>query len=218
MKCTLFSLCCVLTAVLVTGDKVRWPKVVLMGDALTEMSFGTDNSWGSLLYDRLIGKADVMNRGASGYTTAEYLTYLSEAMSNLNPQAIAAVTVLLGRNEAFHRSPVTEFSSSFSILLTRLVNDYKISSEKIIVITVPSVDVKRVGDYDLESVANEAVRIGTQANVTTLNIFEIFSQDPRKGDLYYDGVDFSVKGSNLLIEHLWPLIQLKVDMYIDDLF
>lgn len=214
MKCTLFLLC-VLASVLVSSCQVRWPKVVMIGDSLTEMSFGVDNCWGSLLYDRLVGKADVVNRGASGYTTAEYLTYLNESMTNLNAESIAAVTILLGRNEAFHRSPISEFSNAFSVLLTRLINEFKVSTDKMIVITVPSIDTKRVGDYDLESVANEAVRIGTQSNATTLNIYEIFSQDPRKGDLFYDGVDFSVKGSNLLIEHLWPLVQVKVELFVD---
>ena len=53
----------------------RRPRIVLFGDSLTEFSFGGDfggttrSGWGSLLAQAFVRKADVYNRGYSGYTT-----------------------------------------------------------------------------------------------------------------------------------------------------
>lgn len=48
------------------------PKVLLLGDSLTQTSF---EGWGARLADRYQRRADVVNRGMSGYNTRWYLRY-----------------------------------------------------------------------------------------------------------------------------------------------
>lgn len=44
------------------------PKIILFGDSITQQSF-TVGGWGARLADHYARKADVINRGFSGYNT-----------------------------------------------------------------------------------------------------------------------------------------------------
>ena len=55
-----------------------WPKVVLLGDSITQYSFD-ESGWGSYLSNLLQRKCDVLNRGFSGYTTE----YIIKILNNL---------------------------------------------------------------------------------------------------------------------------------------
>jgi lysophospholipase L1-like esterase len=48
---------------------VKWPKVLLLGDSLTQFGFGANGCWVALLADALQRKCDVINRGLSGYNS-----------------------------------------------------------------------------------------------------------------------------------------------------
>eukprot|EP00397_Hematodinium_sp_SG-2012_P062470 GEMP01084428.1.p1 GENE.GEMP01084428.1~~GEMP01084428.1.p1 ORF type:complete len:217 (+),score=42.22 GEMP01084428.1:72-722(+) len=46
------------------------PEIILFGDSITQQSFSIDNGgWGARLSDHFSRRADVLNRGFSGYTT-----------------------------------------------------------------------------------------------------------------------------------------------------
>lgn len=209
-----FLLLCFMTIVItVRSVGVRWPRILLMGDARTEFAFNSNGCWGALMYDRLARTADVVNRGYGGYDSTDFLTILDEAMAGEDATNIAAVTVLLGTVDAGKRSPASGYYNNVITLIDRLVNQHKVSADKIILLAPPGVDRKRI-NIDLEPFAKETIRAGEASNVTTLNLFQVFSSDLRKGDLFYDGVDFSLAGSQLLLDNLWPLVQLRLNDFM----
>ena len=52
-----------------TTSSLTWPRVFLFGDSLTQYAFGSEGGWAAMLADKLQRKADVVNRGFSGYNT-----------------------------------------------------------------------------------------------------------------------------------------------------
>ena len=52
-----------------TSSAASWPRVLLFGDSLTQYAFGTDGGWAAMLAEKLQRKADVVNRGFSGYNS-----------------------------------------------------------------------------------------------------------------------------------------------------
>ena len=95
----------------------RRPRIVLFGDSLTEFSFGGDFGgttrfgWGSLLAHAFVRKADVYNRGYSGYTTTMALEtalptlFVDRTKSSINSRSqqeapILFCTVFFGTNDA----------------------------------------------------------------------------------------------------------------------
>eukprot|EP00568_Trieres_chinensis_P007312 CAMPEP_0183308736 /NCGR_PEP_ID=MMETSP0160_2-20130417/22429_1 /TAXON_ID=2839 ORGANISM="Odontella Sinensis, Strain Grunow 1884" /NCGR_SAMPLE_ID=MMETSP0160_2 /ASSEMBLY_ACC=CAM_ASM_000250 /LENGTH=306 /DNA_ID=CAMNT_0025472621 /DNA_START=113 /DNA_END=1033 /DNA_ORIENTATION=- len=89
------------------GALGRRPKIVLLGDSLTQLSFSPSLSgWGAALADAYQRRADVLNRGMSGYNTDWYLRYLRteggmEDALGCGEDIVAAV-VFFGANDASH--------------------------------------------------------------------------------------------------------------------
>ena len=52
-----------------SSSAASWPRVLLFGDSLTQYAFGTDGGWAAMLAEKLQRKADVVNRGFSGYNS-----------------------------------------------------------------------------------------------------------------------------------------------------
>eukprot|EP00804_Cyclotella_cryptica_P023741 CCRYP_011147-RA/>CCRYP_011147-RA protein AED:0.18 eAED:0.18 QI:126/1/1/1/0/0/2/536/140 len=51
-------------------------KIILFGDSITQMSFSSSEcGWGAFLADRYQRRADVYNRGFSGYNTSWFLKF-----------------------------------------------------------------------------------------------------------------------------------------------
>lgn len=76
------------------------PRVVLLGDSITQQSFSVERlGWGAALADWLQMKADVVNRGASGYNTRWTLPLLPQLFPATDPPPAAAI-VFFGANDA----------------------------------------------------------------------------------------------------------------------
>ncbi|RLW12161.1 hypothetical protein DV515_00000720 [Chloebia gouldiae] len=82
------------------GRRLRWPRVLLFGDSITEYSF-QENGWGAYLAERLVRKCDVVNRGISGYNTRWAKLILPRLITeNTSADSIAAVTIFFGANDS----------------------------------------------------------------------------------------------------------------------
>ena len=55
-----------------------WPRVVLLGDSITQYSFDDGAGWGAYIAGLLQRKCDVLNRGFSGYTTQYIVKIIDE--------------------------------------------------------------------------------------------------------------------------------------------
>ncbi len=77
-----------------------WPRVILFGDSLTEQAFSPHGTWGALLADALRRRADVINRGFSGYTSRDFRELLPSIVTPDGMSGAVAATVFLGTNDA----------------------------------------------------------------------------------------------------------------------
>ena len=103
---------------------------VLLGDSITEQSLSPDSGWGALLAARYARRADVLNRGFSGYNTRwalEAMPYVfgPAALAGGGPPAL--VIVFFGANDASLPTlnkrqyvPLDEFSSNLREIVARI--------------------------------------------------------------------------------------------------
>lgn len=213
-----FLLLICFTFTLIIGKEVttstRWPKVILMGDSLTQLSFSIEGRWGSLISDRLSKQADVLNRGFGGFTTITYDRILDESMIGSNNETTAVVTLLLGTNDANTGSSghviLPDYEKYLKKILNRLFYDYEISSDKMILMCPPPTTHESIKTETYAILCNE---IGNKLNITVINLYPIFSQALKEKNLFIDGIHFSTLGSQLVFDNLWPLVEDKFKKY-----
>ncbi|EFJ51849.1 hypothetical protein VOLCADRAFT_79531 [Volvox carteri f. nagariensis] len=132
------------------------PRIILFGDSLTERSFDNPEGWGSSLASFYVRRADVVNRGMSGYNTRwamETLPYVfGPTLTPGVPSPTAAservmfATVFFGANDAARLEgpshsarqhvPLDEYRSN----LKEMVRYIKATGvEKVVIITPPPV-------------------------------------------------------------------------------
>lgn len=200
---------------------VRWPRVILMGDSLTQFSFRYSGQWGALVADRLTerpvhrkaGIADVINRGFGGFTSADYLNQWQEIMSQEKGSDVAALTLMLGTNDSPRGVSTLDYRSNMQNLLLKLMDGNKIPRDRLILLCPPPTDHSRK-TYDTVAYREVILSLGHDLNITVVNLYDIFERDPRKSALYKDGVHFSPIGSQLVFDSVMPVIQQKVDEYL----
>ena len=86
-----------------------FPKIVLLGDSITQLSFSaTLSGFGAHLADVYQRRADVLNRGFSGYNTDWIIEYLSTSIgqehifgaSENDRNSVRLMTIFFGANDA----------------------------------------------------------------------------------------------------------------------
>jgi isoamyl acetate esterase len=121
--------------------------IVLFGDSLTEQSFDVAHSgWGARLAHSYSRKADVVNRGFSGYTTRHGAALASRVFDTHGHRRLLT-TVLFGANDASaagHATPdgVVQHVplDEYERLLTDIVRQACAVSDTVVVIAPPPVD------------------------------------------------------------------------------
>eukprot|EP00579_Thalassiosira_antarctica_P007381 CAMPEP_0201885518 /NCGR_PEP_ID=MMETSP0902-20130614/19231_1 /ASSEMBLY_ACC=CAM_ASM_000551 /TAXON_ID=420261 /ORGANISM="Thalassiosira antarctica, Strain CCMP982" /LENGTH=271 /DNA_ID=CAMNT_0048414763 /DNA_START=195 /DNA_END=1010 /DNA_ORIENTATION=- len=82
----------------------RRPKIILFGDSITQVSFSaSDCGWGACLADRYQRRADILNRGFSGYNSGWFLKFAAtnEGKTDLfEHEGVRLVTIFFGANDA----------------------------------------------------------------------------------------------------------------------
>ena len=77
-------------------------KIILFGDSITQLSF-SEGGWGSYISDRYQRRADVLNRGFSGYNSGWFLRFAAtgEGKADLfEHDGVKLVTIFFGANDA----------------------------------------------------------------------------------------------------------------------
>lgn len=81
-------------------------KILLLGDSITQQSFSATNcGWGACIADRYQRRADVLNRGFSGYNSDWFLHFATtdEGKADLfEHEGVRLVTIFFGANDASH--------------------------------------------------------------------------------------------------------------------
>jgi isoamyl acetate esterase len=225
-------------------EYVPRPTILLFGDSLTQMGFGDvttgDVGWVSLLSSAYQRRADVLNRGYSGYNTRHALDLIPRVFGGsgggpANTNTLFC-TVFLGANDHAlpgerQHVPKDEYASNLSKIVTRIrqhyegTNNNSQSSEvPIIIFSPPPVDQvtwKRVlGLYDHFDRSNDVSReyglaakgVANDLGCPFLDTWELLGGNDL--DTYRqhlsDGLHLSSSGNRLLYEGLMNLIQTEL--------
>ncbi|KAH8066304.1 hypothetical protein JL722_737 [Aureococcus anophagefferens] len=169
------------------------PAIVLLGDSLTQYGFGPEG-WASRLAHRYQRRADVLNRGYSGYTSRWLLAAPSAAAV---PHAKVLLTVIwLGANDAAPKSALEpraadEFSENLAALAF---------SKKHPDASFRDVDRTRASAKRYAFIAKLAAQ---QGGAAFCDVFEAFDARPDGGRaLLSDGLHLNEKGEALVFETL----------------
>jgi isoamyl acetate esterase len=136
------------------------PAIVLLGDSLTQMGWGVDGhvGWVSLLANAYTRRADILNRGYSGYNTRHAVQQLLSRLWNDPPttprsssdaSTILFATIWFGANDSAlpgqsQHIPIDEYIQN----LTTLVQSFQVERKiPVILLTPPPVDEKRWMKY-----------------------------------------------------------------------
>lgn len=120
------------------------PAVVLFGDSLTQFSFG-EGGWGASVANAYQRRADVLNRGLSGYNTRWALEVMEGAFPAVAPSP-ALVTIFFGANDsalpdrgsARQHVPVEEYAANLAAMVSFLRDQRQVGA--VLLITPPPVD------------------------------------------------------------------------------
>jgi len=192
------------------------PKIILMGDSLTQLAF---EGWGATLADVYQRRADVMNRGHSGYNSKWYLQLPMEDFS-----CVSLVVLFFGANDAaladmdpHHYVSVADYATNLQALIAKVQNKYH-CGDNILMITPPPVDhakrlvfqIQRYGDKatgklerTLENTALYAAACREVAALNALPCLDLYQgmqqADPDNWSRFLnDGLHFSAQGHDFV--------------------
>ncbi|XP_035550091.1 GDSL esterase/lipase At5g62930-like isoform X1 [Juglans regia] len=149
------------------------PQIALFGDSITEQSFRS-GGWGAALADTYTRKADIVNRGYSGYNTrwALFLLHQLFPFDSTKPPVAATIffgandAALLGRTSERQHVPIEEYKEN----LRKVVHHLKECSPTMLVVLITPPPVDEVGrrDYAHRSVYGEkAMELPERTNEVT---------------------------------------------------
>lgn len=206
---------------------MTWRKFLILGDSISQFGFSEDGGWVCRVANLLQRKCDIVNRGFSGYNTDNIRVMMPSLMKELQGQEICGATILLGSNDSvtsdgIQHVPVAQYTENLSYIVDYLIKSTGLSSNKIILITLPKKDDLEWAEA-LKSLAPGQPSFHFDRNVTdyvnavkhvaeskgTL-VADMNARMQSLGDEYKsflcDGLHLSKTGSQLLFDILEPLI------------
>lgn len=205
--------------------------VLLLGDSLTQRGGGASQGggWATRLAERYERRADVVNRGLSGYNTRWVLEELPGLLGGAAGLADLAViwlgandAALAGEASAVQHVPLEEYKSNLHAIL-RAVRALP-RAPKCLLVTPPAVDeearMRFTGTHTPERTLAMSKRYAQAckevADETDTLAFDMTVSTRARLDLLSDGLHFSPEGESFVygvisdkLEELW----LKTDLY-----
>jgi len=198
---------------------------------LTQTSF---EGWGGGLAQRYQRRADVLNRGMSGYNTRWFLAYSKDDGIWEEPGTIKLITIWFGANDAslakynpHHHVPLEEYQNNLKRLVILAKESYP--SAKLVMITPPPVHHEQRFEYQrtrygdkatgiLERTLDSAEKyseacktVASELDVPCLNMFDLMVNEGGDNDGFgrylWDGLHFSSEGHDFVCEKLLAFIE-----------
>lgn len=203
---------------------VKWPKIFLFGDSITQFCFSGEGCWGALLADHFQRRADVVARGFSGYNTRDCRALLPHVVSDLKD--VVGATVFLGANDAsemVNRQQYVPLQDYVQNLKDIVAHFQKFGVDPI-VITPPALDGEawqrncaesgRLYTKNEELTAKYAQACSNTANDLKVPCLDLhtamINQEDWQG-LLCDGLHLSRRGSELLASLLVPALEKQLE-------
>ncbi|GBF95363.1 hypothetical protein Rsub_07791 [Raphidocelis subcapitata] len=204
----------------VDGASAFKPQFVLLGDSITEMG-SLEGGWQQLLTTDYIRRADIVNRGFSGYNSRWGLFLADEIVGSFGNGRADLVTVCFGANDAagadssvaYLSVPVEEYSANLRAIIAKLRSA---GMPRILLLTPPPVDDAnnrwpdgarsrvRAGQY-----ADAAVAVAQELGVPHFNMWHgIQEVDSWRTELMHpDGLHLSRAGNKFVFDAVTALIR-----------
>ena len=189
---------------------VKWPKVLLIGDSITQGSFDLTAPWSAHLANYFIRKADVVNRGIGGYTTRGYKNVFDTAVAELDPKAVGAVVIFLGANDCVNNNnpghvPIPEYKDNLKILITKL-KAFGVEKDRVIIASPAPVFNRN--DRNPTPYVDAAKNTADSEHVTFVDVYNPLF--PHKDKLFVDGLHFNANGAKMFFDIIRPPIEQKL--------
>ena len=211
------------------------PAIILFGDSITQQGFSSAGNyspgWVGLLSNAYARRADVFNRGFSGYNTRHAVNLLPKVFGQeMNSNRTLFVTVFFGANDASlpgerehnQHVPIDEFE----VNLRHIVQDVgsKLHETPIILITPPPLDEKSWDKYCRQEFNDVSPRSNAQSKaygervklvademgcylVDSFSLLGGNSDVSVYGTALEDGLHLSAEGNKLLYNGLMDVIK-----------
>lgn len=129
--------------------------ILLLGDSLTQLCFDGAEGWGRSLANRYQRRADVLNRGMSGYNTRWYLKYAETNRIWNEAGKAVLVTIWFGANDAAtleQHVPLSEYQTNLEIIVDKARESYP--HAKILIVTPlpsPKINARNISRINSET-------------------------------------------------------------------
>lgn len=195
----------------------------MLGDSLTQLCFDGPEGWGRNLADQYQRRADLLNRGMSGYNTRWYIRYAKDSGIWEEPGKVVLVTIWFGANDAatlYQHVPLSEYETNLETIIDKAKESYP--EAKILLIAPPPVALeqrtayleKQYGDKAKDMAARTSKVTGTYAetcvkvakakDISCLDMFtemmgskstdETTNEEADVSEYFWDGLHFSEAG------------------------
>jgi lysophospholipase L1-like esterase len=212
------SICALLTLTIFVGAEPqgsKWPKVLLIGDSITQGSYTPDAPWSALLSQHLIRRADVINRGLNGYTTRGYKKVFDIAVDGIKAQSIGAVLIFLGANDAAHEGqyshvPLKEYEDNLKDLV-EMLRKIGVSKERVVISSPPPVYGRN--DRDPTPYVQAARSVADSLQISFLNAHGHIGSQKNPEKLFRDGLHFNSEGADVFFNLIRSTVEKKLQEY-----
>jgi lysophospholipase L1-like esterase len=202
--------------------------ILLFGDSLTQNAYGMDGQvgWASLLSSTYQRRADVLNRGFSGYNTNHALSVMTRNFGFL-ASPVLFVTIFFGANDAAlpgqpQHVPQHEYYDNLVAMVRRIRMTLQPTTKfPILLLTPPPVDEEawcKSRDLDQSDRTNEMARAygdqikkvaaNVDANCAVVDTWELLEGETEwRGKYLSDGLHLNGAGNQKVFEGIMETIQ-----------
>jgi lysophospholipase L1-like esterase len=203
------------------------PAIVLFGDSITQFGFGVDGGlgWVSLLSSDYTRRADVLNRGFSGYNTNHALDLVPRVFGQPHDDGILFCTIFFGANDAAlpgepQHVPLDQYEENLEQLVDKIRTTMQSPTDfPIIFLTPPPVYEPQwaaflnVDKSDRDNAVTRAYgervkKVAAKYNCTVVDSWELLQGDSDDRKKYLsDGLHLNEDGNRLIHKGLMDAIQ-----------
>lgn len=215
--------------------KFKFARIFLFGDSLTQYSFSPqDGGWGAAIADHFQRRADVVNRGFSGYNTEWAKLILPQLL--LSKDQADVVLIFFGANDSSlpgpnpkQHVPVSSFRSNL-IEMCAYLNSIGIDSSSLILITPPALceskwalTCKERGSSttdrssaNTQRYAQAVLDAGQERDIVTLDLFGELAKKNNLDEYLSDGLHLGLQANKVLADLAIPALEAKLQERFPD--
>lgn len=211
-------------------------KILLLGDSLTQIAF---DGWAGQLAHVYQRRADVINRGMSGYNTKWYLEYAKDS-DVWTQENVKLVIIFFGANDASdeklnprHHVPLDDFKQNLETMIGLCEDNYG-KDVAIVVISAPPVvheqrfvwQKERWGDKATgllernmeisQLYAKAALDVAAKHGRPCVHLWELMQEEENWESFFYDGLHFARPGHDFVAKAIlktvyaqYPKLEVK---------